>query len=161
MGFFNLTTDVQHIRIGLYWITVPAVTKSSTSTQSELLPYISSVKVTTSAASSLPTVSKFRPLPACPVQTTITTANNIPPSTSQDVKQTSKPRKMKFPPKNTSASIKPKIEIMMAPHKPRKPAPVEYITDEENMIVYDIEEQVETTKSIVRRLSEEYWRYDD
>ncbi|GFV10819.1 hypothetical protein TNCV_4705881 [Trichonephila clavipes] len=35
----------------------------------------------------------------------------------------------------------------MAPHKPRKPAPVEYITHEENMIVYDIEE-VETTKSI-------------
>ncbi|GFT99950.1 hypothetical protein TNCV_1079831 [Trichonephila clavipes] len=35
----------------------------------------------------------------------------------------------------------------MAPHKPRKPAPVEYITDEDNMIFYDIEE-VETTKSI-------------
>ncbi|GFW01336.1 hypothetical protein TNCV_5029891 [Trichonephila clavipes] len=46
----------------------------------------------------------------------------------------------------------------MAPHKPRKPAPVAYSTDEEDMILYDIEEEVESTKSIVRRLSEEYWQ---
>ncbi|GFW43778.1 hypothetical protein TNCV_4771271 [Trichonephila clavipes] len=46
----------------------------------------------------------------------------------------------------------------MAPHKPRKPAPVEYSTDEEDMILYDIEEDVESTKSIVRRLSAEYWQ---
>ncbi|GFT06490.1 uncharacterized protein TNCV_3356211 [Trichonephila clavipes] len=102
---------------------------------------------------------QYQILPACPVKTTITTSNNIP-STSQDVKQISKPRKKKCPPKNTSNSIKQKIEIKMAPHKSRKPAPVEYITNEENMIVYDIEE-VETTKSIVRRLSEGYWRNDD
>ncbi|GFX51882.1 hypothetical protein TNCV_3063001 [Trichonephila clavipes] len=30
----------------------------------------------------------------------------------------------------------------MTPHKPRKPAPVEYTTDEEDMIVYDIEEEL-------------------
>ncbi|GFW02114.1 hypothetical protein TNCV_4854541 [Trichonephila clavipes] len=48
----------------------------------------------------------------------------------------------------------------MAPHKPRKPAPVEYSTDEEDMILYDIEEEVESTKSIVRRLSVEYWQND-
>ncbi|GFX54070.1 hypothetical protein TNCV_2337061 [Trichonephila clavipes] len=46
----------------------------------------------------------------------------------------------------------------MTPHKPRKPAPVEYTTDEEDVIVYDIEEEVESTKSIVRRLSAEYWQ---
>ncbi|GFW52236.1 hypothetical protein TNCV_2426831 [Trichonephila clavipes] len=44
----------------------------------------------------------------------------------------------------------------MAPHKPRKSAPVEYSTDEEDMTLYDIEEEVESTKSIIRRLSEEY-----
>ncbi|GFT43135.1 hypothetical protein TNCV_5119861 [Trichonephila clavipes] len=45
----------------------------------------------------------------------------------------------------------------MTPHKPRKPAPVEYTTDEEDMIVYDIEEEVETTKSIIKGLSDEFW----
>ncbi|GFX27844.1 hypothetical protein TNCV_3082681 [Trichonephila clavipes] len=33
-----------------------------------------------------------------------------------------------------------KIEIKMAPHKTRKSAPVEYTTDEEDIIVYDVEE---------------------
>ncbi|GFW36042.1 integrase catalytic domain-containing protein [Trichonephila clavipes] len=46
----------------------------------------------------------------------------------------------------------------MTPHKPRKPAPVEYTTDEEDMIVYDIEEEVETTKSIIKGLPEEHWQ---
>ncbi|GFS66819.1 hypothetical protein TNCV_230211 [Trichonephila clavipes] len=31
-------------------------------------------------------------------------------------------------------------EAIMAPHRRRKPAPVEYITDEEDMIQYDVEE---------------------
>ncbi|GFT62141.1 uncharacterized protein TNCV_639861 [Trichonephila clavipes] len=79
---------------------------------------------------------------------------------SADAKQTSKLRRKKCPPQNTSTSIKPKIEIKMAPHKPRKPAPVEYIMDEENIIVYYTEE-VETTKCIVGRLSEENWRNHD
>ncbi|GFW40971.1 uncharacterized protein TNCV_4370191 [Trichonephila clavipes] len=47
----------------------------------------------------------------------------------------------------------------MAPHKSRKPAPIGYSTDEEDKILYDIEE-VESTQSIVRRLSEEYWQND-
>ncbi|GFW96498.1 hypothetical protein TNCV_4358201 [Trichonephila clavipes] len=64
----------------------------------------------------------------------------------------------KCPPTNTSTSIKPKIEIKMTTHKPRKPAPVEYTRDEEDMIVYNIEEEVETKKSIIKGLSEEYWQ---
>ncbi|GFX33842.1 hypothetical protein TNCV_3962511 [Trichonephila clavipes] len=48
--------------------------------------------LSTSAASSSSTVSIITPLPACPVlETTITTSNAIP-ATSQDAKQTSKPR---------------------------------------------------------------------
>ncbi|GFV94593.1 hypothetical protein TNCV_3826601 [Trichonephila clavipes] len=95
------------------------------------------------------------PLAASPLQNTTTISNTIF-STSKDAKQTSKPRK-KRPPTNTSTSIKPKMEIKMTPHKPRKPAPVEYTTDEEGMIVYDSEE-VETTKSIIKGLSAEYWQ---
>ncbi|GFW95512.1 hypothetical protein TNCV_1722131 [Trichonephila clavipes] len=72
-----------------------------------------------------------------PQSVTTTTSNTIP-ATSQDAKQTSKPRRKKRPLKNTSNTIKPKIEIKMAPHKPRKSARVEYTTDEEDMIVYDI-----------------------
>ncbi|GFW97096.1 hypothetical protein TNCV_2697181 [Trichonephila clavipes] len=67
----------------------------------------------------------FTPLPVYPVlQTTIHTSNATP-SISQDAKLSSKLRKKKRPPKNTCTTIKPKIEIKMAPHKPRKPAPLE------------------------------------
>ncbi|GFS55689.1 putative RNA-directed DNA polymerase from transposon BS [Trichonephila clavipes] len=36
---------------------------------------------------------------------------------------------------------KPEIEIKMAPHRPRKAAPIEYATEEEDMIIYDAEEE--------------------
>ncbi|GFV94612.1 hypothetical protein TNCV_3826791 [Trichonephila clavipes] len=96
------------------------------------------------------------PLAASPLQNTTTISNTIF-STSKDAKQTSKPRKKTSSYKHIY-SIKPKMEIKMTPHKPRKPAPVEYTTDEEDMIVYDIEEEVETTKSIIKGLSAEYWQ---
>ncbi|GFW71716.1 uncharacterized protein TNCV_219301 [Trichonephila clavipes] len=100
---------------------VPAVFKSSTSTQAQLLPpSTSSVLVTsssksqppiplkntapttsnnlsTSAASSSSKISMSTPLTASHVQNTTTTSNTIP-STSQDAKQTSKLRKKKRPP---------------------------------------------------------------
>ncbi|GFW22363.1 histone-lysine N-methyltransferase ASH1L [Trichonephila clavipes] len=92
---------------------VPAVLKSSTSTQALLLPSTSSVIVTsssnsqppiplkntapstannlsTSAASSSSTISMSTSLSASPSQNTTTTSNTIL-STSQDAKQTSKP----------------------------------------------------------------------
>ncbi|GFU48582.1 hypothetical protein TNCV_1439551 [Trichonephila clavipes] len=49
----------------------------------------------------------------------------------------------KRPPKNTSNTIKPQIEIKMAPHKPRKSAPIECTMNEEDMIVYDMEDEPE------------------
>ncbi|GFU36023.1 putative RNA-directed DNA polymerase from transposon BS [Trichonephila clavipes] len=135
---------------------VPAVTKSSTSTQAQLLPSTSSVIVTsssesppsipfmdtaaatsnslsTSTASSSSTLSMSTPLPACPVLETTTTTSSTIPATSQDAKETSKPRRKIRPPKNTSDTIKPKIEIKMAPRKPRKPARTEYTTDEDSI----------------------------
>ncbi|GFU81369.1 uncharacterized protein TNCV_1380371 [Trichonephila clavipes] len=92
-----------------------SVLKSSSSTQAQLLPSISSVIVTsssnsqppiplknttpstannlsTSAASSSSTISMSTPLPASPLQNTTTISNTIL-STSQCAKQASKPRK--------------------------------------------------------------------
>ncbi|GFS74873.1 hypothetical protein TNCV_1395591 [Trichonephila clavipes] len=71
---------------------------------------------------------------ACSVLETTTTTSNSIPTISQDTTQTSKPRRKKRPPKNQSNTVKPKIEIKTAPHSPRKPAPTEYSTDEEDMM---------------------------
>ncbi|GFW30473.1 hypothetical protein TNCV_454111 [Trichonephila clavipes] len=38
---------------------------------------------------------------------------------------------------------KPEIEIKMAKHKPRKSAPTEYTTDDEDMLMHDVEEELE------------------
>ncbi|GFU30434.1 uncharacterized protein TNCV_2490671 [Trichonephila clavipes] len=61
-----------------------------------------------------------------------------PPSAS--TKQNSKSRSRKRKKELFKKLDETKIEIKMAPHKPRKSAPVEYTTDEEDMIVYDVEE---------------------
>ncbi|GFU20124.1 hypothetical protein TNCV_2557171 [Trichonephila clavipes] len=52
-------------------------------------------------------------------------------------------------PKNTCNTIKLKIEIKMASHKPRKSAPIEYTTDEEDMIVFDVEDESEPNPDYV------------
>ncbi|GFU08320.1 uncharacterized protein TNCV_932271 [Trichonephila clavipes] len=75
---------------------------------------------------------------ACPVLETITTTSKTISATSQEAKETSKHRRKKRPPKNKSNTIKPKIEIKMASHRSRKSASIEYTTDEEDMIVYDV-----------------------
>ncbi|GFV30320.1 hypothetical protein TNCV_97951 [Trichonephila clavipes] len=116
MSIFRITATINIHPEGIYiFLSVPAVTKSSTSTQAQFLPSTSFIKVTssesqspipfvdiapttsnslsTSAASSSSTVSMLTPLPVCPVlQTTITTSNATP-SISQDTKLSSKLRK--------------------------------------------------------------------
>ncbi|GFV01769.1 hypothetical protein TNCV_3374461 [Trichonephila clavipes] len=131
---------------------VPAVIKSSTSTQAELVPSTSSVTVASPSKSqtpnsvidTAPTTSNSLSISAasssstaCSVLETTTTTSNTILAISQDTTHTSKPRRKKRP-KNQSNTIKPKIEIKTAPHRPRKPAPTEYSTDEEDMIVYDV-----------------------
>ncbi|GFW25093.1 uncharacterized protein TNCV_3155961 [Trichonephila clavipes] len=132
---------------------VPAVIKSSTSTQAELVPSTSSVTVASPSKSqppnslidTVPTTSNSLSISAasfsstaCSVLETTTTTSNTITTISQDTPQTSKPRRKKRPPKNQSNTIKPKIEIKTTPHRSRKPAPTEYSTDEEDMIVYDV-----------------------
>ncbi|GFW07139.1 RNA-directed DNA polymerase from mobile element jockey [Trichonephila clavipes] len=132
---------------------VAAVNKSSTSTQAELVPSTSSVTVAspsksqppTSVIDTAPTTSNSLSISAasssstaCSVLETTTTISNTIPATSEDANQTSKLRRKKRPPKNQSNTVKPKIEIKTAPHRPRKSGPTEYTTDEEDMIIYDV-----------------------
>ncbi|GFV44867.1 uncharacterized protein TNCV_1340751 [Trichonephila clavipes] len=143
---------------------VAAINKSSTSTQAELVPSTSSVTVASPSKSqppnsiidTAPTTSNSLSISAasssstaCSVLETTTTISNTIPTTSQDANQTSKPRRKKRPPKNQSNTIKPKIEIKTAPHRPRKSGPTEYTTDEEDMIIYDVEEESELNPKYV------------
>ncbi|GFX89797.1 uncharacterized protein TNCV_2245971 [Trichonephila clavipes] len=70
-------------------------------------------------------------------------ASNSEPSNicemTQGVKQNSKKRRKR------AKVQKPGIEIKMAKHKPRQAAPTEYTTDDEDLIMYDVqEEELET-----------------
>ncbi|GFX46214.1 uncharacterized protein TNCV_2298631 [Trichonephila clavipes] len=63
----------------------------------------------------------------------LSNASKVP----QNVKMNSKNRR-----KRTKAQ-KAEIEIKMAKHKPRKSAPTECTTDDEDMLMYDVEEELE------------------
>ncbi|GFU85551.1 hypothetical protein TNCV_761711 [Trichonephila clavipes] len=67
-----------------------------------------------------------------------TTSNSEPSDVSKipkNAKQNSRNRR-----KRTKIQ-KPQIEIKMAAHKPRKSAPMEYTTDDEDMLMYDVKEE--------------------
>ncbi|GFX24445.1 uncharacterized protein TNCV_992601 [Trichonephila clavipes] len=92
----------------------------------------------------LTTSNKFAALstevqPSFPLSESATTTPNSELSNTskvpQNVKQNSKNRR-----KRTKVQ-KPEIEIKMAKHKPRKSAPTEYTTDDEDLIMYDVEEE--------------------
>ncbi|GFV50703.1 uncharacterized protein TNCV_2213651 [Trichonephila clavipes] len=162
---------------------IPTVTKSSASTEAQLLPTTSSAAatssesqppapfdITTSSASiSLitSTTTMFTALSnkMHPSALETTTSNSISSTITSPVFQASKQksRRKKRNPKTvcnvTAPTVKPKIEIKMAPHKPRKSSPIQD-TDDKDMIVYDMEEQIETPKKKNDKyfLSEEYWK---
>ncbi|GFT97309.1 RNase H domain-containing protein, partial [Trichonephila clavipes] len=72
-----------------------------------------------------------------------------PPSAStiQDTKKISKVRARKRKKEILKKMKDTVFEIKMAQHRPRKPASVEYTTDEEDTIVYDMGEEVESPKN--------------
>ncbi|GFX40043.1 hypothetical protein TNCV_2273261 [Trichonephila clavipes] len=66
-------------------------------------------------------------------------SSKIAPSGSQTLKQSLQIRKKKRPCKtisDTTISSKPTIEIKMAPHKTKKSTPIQDTSDEEDMITY-------------------------
>ncbi|GFW52426.1 hypothetical protein TNCV_2796841 [Trichonephila clavipes] len=136
-------------------ITVPQPDKSnsvstlSSATQADLLPSTSSIAATISESPHLIPVSDtllsttsnmFTPIePSSSIISASTSNSSIQPpaaSSTQNLKKKSKFRDRK----RKKEVLKSIIDIKMAQHRPRKPAPVEYSTDEEDMIVYDVEE---------------------
>ncbi|GFU10900.1 uncharacterized protein TNCV_960651 [Trichonephila clavipes] len=161
---------------------IPTVTKLSASTEAQLLPTTSSAAatssesqqpvpfvITTSSASiSLitSTTTMFTALSnkTHPSALETTTSNSIPSTIISPVSHasTQKSRRKKRNPKTicnvTAPTVKPKLEIKMAPHKPRKSSSIQD-TDDEDMIVYDMAEQIESPKKNDKYfLSEEYWK---
>ncbi|GFV77838.1 uncharacterized protein TNCV_4674321 [Trichonephila clavipes] len=135
---------------------VAAVTKPSSSTQTQLLPSASFVTVP-SLSESQPSIPLIDTAPTTSNNLSVleptTTISNTIPATSQDANQTSKPRRKKRPPKNQSNTIKPKVEIKTAPHRLRKSGHTEYTTDEEDMIIYDVEDEPEPNPQYVLNMN--------
>ncbi|GFU29586.1 hypothetical protein TNCV_2408261 [Trichonephila clavipes] len=87
---------------------------------------------------SLTTPDKFSALSTETLPESVPTTSNSEHSNAAEiplfVKRNSRNRRKR------SKVQKPEIEIKMAPHRPRKAAPTELTTDDEDMITYDVEE---------------------
>ncbi|GFW15742.1 uncharacterized protein K02A2.6 [Trichonephila clavipes] len=127
-------------RESLLKIPIP-ITTTTTSPGNNLNTSVSSLGT---EIRSLTTPNKFAALstetqPLVPLPESVPTTSNSEhsnaPENPQCIKRNSRNRRKR--PKVQ----KPEIEIKMAPHRPRKSAPIEYATDDENMITYDVEEE--------------------
>ncbi|GFW39601.1 hypothetical protein TNCV_3187721 [Trichonephila clavipes] len=138
---------------------------TTSSTQENLLPSPSAIipTVQKTETRSVTTPNKFaalsteiQPLVSLPksVPTTSNRKHSNTPEIPQCVKRNSRNRR------KCSKAQKQEIEIKMAPHRPRKSAPTEYATDEEDMITYDMEEEElepdPTVKSVLKESSTNY-----
>ncbi|GFT76634.1 uncharacterized protein TNCV_3646441 [Trichonephila clavipes] len=145
---------------------IPEVIKSSTSTQAELVPSTSSVTVASPSQS---------PPPNSVIDTTPTTSNSLsisaassssqsvipPPSDSykvQDAKKLAKARSRKRKKELLKKMKEAIVDIKMNPHRPKKPASDESTSDEEEMIVYDVEDEIESNPDYVKENGKTYYK---
>ncbi|GFX14938.1 uncharacterized protein TNCV_1486791 [Trichonephila clavipes] len=140
-------------------ISTPNVSRSSSSTQAQLL--LSTYSIPTAYSESQPPIPTSNDAPSTnDMFTSIGTSSPIiptssshsviqPPSASniQDTKKISKVRTRKRKKELLKKMKDAVIEVKMAQHRPRKPASVEYTTDEEDIIVYDMGEEIESPKN--------------
>ncbi|GFV06229.1 putative RNA-directed DNA polymerase from transposon BS [Trichonephila clavipes] len=145
-----------------------SVSTLSSATQADLLPPTSSIAATISEPPHLIPVSDtllsttsnmFTPIETSSSIISASTSNSSiqPPSASstQNLKKKSKFRDRK----RKKEVLKSIIDIKMAQHRPRKPAPVEYSTNEEDTIVYDVEEnEIESNPDYVRKDEKTFFR---
>ncbi|GFU75288.1 hypothetical protein TNCV_4755471 [Trichonephila clavipes] len=142
---------------------VSTVSTLCSSTQENLLPSPSAIiptiqsesllkipgpitTTTTSPANNLNTSVSSLETETQSVPTTSNSEHSNAPEIPQCVKRNSRNRRKRPKVQN------PGIEIKMTPHRPRKSAPTEYATDEEDMITYDVEEEeLEPDPTIHRR----------
>ncbi|GFV09632.1 uncharacterized protein TNCV_2937431 [Trichonephila clavipes] len=126
-----------------------SVSTLSSATQADLLPSTSSIAATISEPPHFIPVSDtllsttnnmFTPIEPflSIISASLSNSSIQPPSASstQNLKKKLKPRDRK----RKKEVLKSIIDIKMAQHRPRKPAPAEYSTDEEDMILFDVEE---------------------
>ncbi|GFU15215.1 RNase H domain-containing protein [Trichonephila clavipes] len=132
---------------------VPSTSSVTVASPSKSPPPNSVIDTAPTTSNSLSISAASSSSTACSVFEPTTTISHTIPATSQDANQTSKPRRKKRPPKNQSNSIKPKIEIKSAPHRPHKSGPTEYTTDEEDMIIYDVEDEPEPNPQYVLNMN--------
>ncbi|GFX46001.1 uncharacterized protein TNCV_3132661 [Trichonephila clavipes] len=139
-------------------ISTPNVSRSS-STQAQLL--LSTSSIPTAYSESQPPIPTSNDAPSTndmftPIGTSspiipTSSSNSViqPPSASniQDTKKISKVRARKRKKEILKKMKDTVFEIKMAQHRPRKPASVEYTTDEEDTIVYDLGEEIESPKN--------------
>ncbi|GFT32041.1 RNase H domain-containing protein [Trichonephila clavipes] len=145
---------------------IPEVIKSSTSTQAELVPSTSSVTVASPSQS---------PPPNSVIDTTPTTSNSLsisaassssqsvipPPSDSykvQDAKKLAKARSRKRKKELLKKMKEAIVDIKMNPHRPKKPASDESTSDEDEMIVYDVEDEIESNPDYVKENGKTYYK---
>ncbi|GFV87164.1 uncharacterized protein TNCV_5113821 [Trichonephila clavipes] len=143
-------------------ISTPDVSTSSSSTQAQLLPSTSSIS--TSNSESQPPIPTCTDAPSNNMVTPIESSSSIiptsssqsvlqPPSDSntvQDAKKLAKARSRKRKNELLKKMKEAIIDIKMNPHRPKKPASDESTTDEEEMIVYDVEDEIESNPDYVK-----------
>ncbi|GFS88738.1 uncharacterized protein TNCV_4816391 [Trichonephila clavipes] len=144
-------------------ISTPDVSTSSSSTQAQLLPSTSSIS--TSNSESQPPIPTCTDAPSNNMVTPIESSSSIiptsssqsviqPPSDSntvQDAKKLAKARSRKRKKELLKKMKEAIIDIKINPHRPKKPASDESTTDEEEMIVYDVEDEIESNPDYVKQ----------
>ncbi|GFS86215.1 hypothetical protein TNCV_660941 [Trichonephila clavipes] len=120
---------------------IPNPTTTSTSPGNNLNTSFSSLKTETC---SLTTSNKFATL-SNETQHLVSLPESVPTTSNSEHSSAPEiPQYVKRNPRNRRKRPKvqkPEIEIKMTPHRPRKSAPTEYATHEEDMITYDVEEE--------------------
>ncbi|GFW52386.1 putative RNA-directed DNA polymerase from transposon BS [Trichonephila clavipes] len=143
-------------------ISTPDVSTSSSSTQAQLLPSTSSISTSNE---SQPPIPPCNDAPSNNMVTPIESSSSIiptssslsviqPPSDSntvQDAKKLAKARSRKRKKELLKKMKEAIIDIKMNPHRPKKPACDEYTTDEKEMIVYDVEDEIESNPDYVKQ----------
>ncbi|GFX07130.1 putative RNA-directed DNA polymerase from transposon BS [Trichonephila clavipes] len=144
-------------------ISTPDVSTSSSSTQAQLLPSTSSIS--TCNSESQPPIPTCTDAPSNNMVTPIESSSSIiptsssqsvlqPPSDSntvQDAKKLAKARSRKRKKELLKKMKEAIIDIKMNPHRPKKPASDESTTDEEEMIVYDVEDEIDSNPDYVKQ----------
>ncbi|GFV29829.1 uncharacterized protein TNCV_2082941 [Trichonephila clavipes] len=120
-------------------IPIPTTTTTTTSPGNNLNTSLSSLETETR---SLTTPNKFAALsteiqPFVPLPESVPTISNSENSNAPEIPQCVKNRNSRNRKKRPKVQ-KPEIEIKMAKHKPKKSGPIEYTTDDEDMIMYDV-----------------------